>query len=118
MEKPDTDAIHDDVTGNGPAQANPFDTKTGYSGQEYHRDREAQLGRQSTDRAASETPDGGQDIPPDNGHRASVDPKTGEVHGSGSGAGGGNPGEDYDSDPASGDGFMSTASPPAKSGKD
>ena len=31
------------------------------------------------------------------GKRASVDRKTGEVHGSGSGAGGnGNPGEDYD----------------------
>ena len=35
-------------------------------------------------------------IPPDNGHRASVDAGTGEVHGSGAGAGGGNPGEDFD----------------------
>lgn len=42
------------------------------------------------------------DIPPDNGKRASVDPKTGEVHGSGVGAGGGSPGEDMD-DETSGD---------------
>jgi hypothetical protein len=39
------------------------------------------------------------------GKRASFDPKTGEVHGSGSGAGGeGNPGEDYDKDPMAGAG--------------
>jgi hypothetical protein len=38
------------------------------------------------------------------GKRASFDPKTGEVHGSGSGAGGGNPKEDYDSDPMAGAG--------------
>lgn len=52
------------------------------------------------------TPD--KDLPPDAGRRASFDPKTGEVHGSGAGAGGGNPGEDYDSDPAAGDGFPQT----------
>lgn len=49
-----------------------------------------------------------QDLPPDAGRRASIDPKTGEVHGSGMGAGGGNPGEDYDQDPATGDGFPQT----------
>lgn len=39
------------------------------------------------------------------GKRASVDRKTGEVHGSGSGAGGeGNPNEDYDQDPMAGAG--------------
>ncbi len=39
------------------------------------------------------------------GKRASFDPQTGEVHGSGSGAGGeGNPGEDYDKDPMGGAG--------------
>ncbi|HEX8365752.1 MAG TPA: hypothetical protein VF603_10780 [Allosphingosinicella sp.] len=39
------------------------------------------------------------------GRRASVDRRTGEVHGSGSGAGGeGNPGEDYDRDPMAGSG--------------
>jgi hypothetical protein len=37
------------------------------------------------------------------GRRASFDRKTGEVHGSGSGAGGaGNPAEDYDGDSAAG----------------
>lgn len=39
------------------------------------------------------------------GKRASFDPVSGEVHGSGSGAGGeGNPREDYDSDPMAGAG--------------
>ena len=39
------------------------------------------------------------------GKRASFDPKTGEVRGSGSGAGGeGNPREDYDKDPMAGSG--------------
>ena len=39
------------------------------------------------------------------GQRASIDRKTGEVHGSGSGAGGnGNPREDYDSDTMGGAG--------------
>ena len=38
------------------------------------------------------------------GRPASFDPKSGEVHGSGSGAGGGNPGEDYDGDPMAGAG--------------
>jgi hypothetical protein len=37
-------------------------------------------------------------IPPENGARGWVDQKTGAVHGSGSGAGGGQPGEDFDSD--------------------
>ena len=44
-------------------------------------------------------------IAPEAGKRASIDPATGEVHGSGSGAGGGNPGEDYDDDPAAGGGL-------------
>lgn len=38
------------------------------------------------------------------GKRASIDRSTGEVHGSGMGAGGGNPGEDYDSDIPGGSG--------------
>lgn len=41
-------------------------------------------------------------IPPENGKRATIDPVTGEVHGSGMGAGGGSPGEDMD-DETSGD---------------
>jgi hypothetical protein len=44
-------------------------------------------------------------IPPENGRRAGIDPRTGEVHGSGSGAGGGNPCEDFASDAAGGDGY-------------
>lgn len=49
-----------------------------------------------------------RDLPPDNGRRASVDPVTGEVHGSGAGAGGGQPGEDFDNDAATGDGYPLT----------
>ncbi|WP_375398553.1 hypothetical protein [uncultured Sphingomonas sp.] len=49
-----------------------------------------------------------RDIPPDNGKRASIDTRTGAVHGSGSGAGGGNPGEDFDQDAATGDGYQRT----------
>ncbi|HEX8556288.1 MAG TPA: hypothetical protein VF695_16425 [Sphingomonas sp.] len=41
--------------------------------------------------------DESRDIPPDAGVRAHVDQATGEVRGSGVGAGGGAPGEDYDS---------------------
>ncbi len=40
-----------------------------------------------------------RDIEPDNGKRAWRDPKTGEVHGSGSGIGGQNPGEEIDDGP-------------------
>ena len=39
----------------------------------------------------------------DRGKRPSIS-KNGEVHGSGAGAGGGNPGEDYDDDPVGGGG--------------
>ena len=38
------------------------------------------------------------------GRPAGFDPRSGEVTGSGSGAGGGNPGEDFDSDPMAGSG--------------
>jgi len=38
------------------------------------------------------------------GERADFDPKTGEVTGSGSGAGGSNPGEDHDDDAVAGGG--------------
>ena len=44
------------------------------------------------------------DIPPENGKRATIDPRTGEVRGSGMGAGGRQRGEDFDPDSASGDG--------------
>lgn len=92
-----------------------FDHDDGYSGQDYHREREEAEGakapagtvaaRPADDDAPSETNPG---LPPEAGRRASFDPKTGEVHGSGMGAGGGNPGEDYASDPANGDGFPQT----------
>jgi hypothetical protein len=44
------------------------------------------------------------------GQRAYVE-KDGSVHGSGAGAGGGNPGEDYDDDPVGGGGDMKPARP-------
>ncbi len=44
------------------------------------------------------------DFPRESGRPAGFDPDSGEVHGSGSGAGGGNPGEDFDSDPMAGSG--------------
>ena len=50
-----------------------------------------------------------RDLPREAGKRASIDPRSGEVHGSGSGAGGGNPGEDYDSDTAAGDATLADA---------
>ncbi|HSX53729.1 MAG TPA: hypothetical protein VLG14_00390 [Sphingomonas sp.] len=86
---------------------NPFDSKSGYSGQEYHRDREAaELLRDPPGgkRAADQKVDEDANDPPEAGRRASFDPDTGDVHGSGAGAGGGNPGEDYDSDPVAGGG--------------
>ncbi|PXA97067.1 hypothetical protein DMC47_15960 [Nostoc sp. 3335mG] len=87
--------------------ANPFDATNGYSGQDYHLDREQAEGRRhpagevdpKADRAPA--PNAPND-PPEAGRRAFFDPATGEVHGSGSGAGGGTEGEDYDSDSAGG----------------
>ena len=55
-----------------------------------------------------------QDELPDSerGKRASFDRKTGEVHGSASGAGGnGNPDEDYDGDPMAGAGAKPAGGP-------
>ena len=94
---------------------NPFDRADGHSGQEYNKDREAALGAQRPGgtvaaRPGDPAPPHDPAIPPDNGRRASFDPQTGEVHGSGSGAGGGNPGEDFDSDAATGDGYPVTGS--------
>lgn len=56
---------------------------------------------------------GGSDRNGERGHRASVDRASGEVHGSGSGAGGGDPREDYDNDPAAGGGEGPVAMPAA-----
>lgn len=100
--------------GNGP----------GYSGQEYDGDDFA------SDRAFKKSAEGPKRppvaaddrFPPENGRRAFFDERTGEVHGSGAGAGGGNSGEDFASDPAAGDGFPRTgrgagAPPPDQSSK-
>lgn len=102
---------------------NPFDTPEGYSGQEYTREREATLARLDPPGGKAgrgDTPDAAGDMPPENGRRAFFDPETGAVHGSGSGAGGGNPGEDFDSDPSAGDGRPHTrgreGAPPLTSG--
>lgn len=48
------------------------------------------------------------EIPKDNGQRPSFNPATGEVRGSGVGAGGGQSGEDFDSDEMTGDGYPVT----------
>lgn len=96
----------------------PFDDENGLYGQEYHRDREAAMGRErpsgtvAEDKSAAPHPaEGGArqaDIPADNGRRASFDPRTGEVHGSGSSAGGGSEGDDFSSDSEAGDGYPFT----------
>lgn len=89
-----------------------FDKDEGTFGQGYTREDERRLGEQmpagSVAPAGSRvgTPDSA--LPPENGRRASFDPATGEVHGSGSGAGGGNPGEDFEDDGSGGDGLPLT----------
>jgi len=97
----DEPADHSDVDPGRPEPRNSFDKPTGLSGQAYSRESEADEGRErpsghplvgDTTRVDPPNSDGsGRDIPPENGRRASVDPLTGEVHGSGSG-----PGEDFD----------------------
>ncbi len=83
-------------------QPKPFNRASGYSGEGYSAADERALGAELPsgtvaarpgERVADPAP-----VPPDNGQRASFDPTTGAVHGSGSGAGGGNPGEGFDED--------------------
>ena len=88
-----------------PRDANAFDRADGYAGQGYALDREQAEGARAADPAVVAGEDG---LPPDNGRRASVDPATGEVHGGAVGAGGGQPGEDFSSDAATGDGYPLT----------
>jgi hypothetical protein len=90
-----------------PRRANAFDQSGGYSGQDYTAGREIAEGAAAADPTFRPTVDG-RDLPPDAGRRASVDPVTGAVHGSGAGTGGGNPGEDFDSSGASGDSYPLT----------
>ncbi|MBB4618393.1 hypothetical protein [Sphingomonas abaci] len=85
---------------------NPTGTKGHYSGQEYdsHARKnppqvavgagEGGVARHPID--ATHAP--GEAIPEEAGRRAHVDQRTGEVHGSGMGAGGGSEGENYDND--------------------
>ncbi|GAA0671376.1 hypothetical protein FHT00_001903 [Sphingomonas insulae] len=95
-------------------QDKPFDRKDGTYGLDYDKEREAASGAQRPSGTVGARPgDAGPPrdpaMPPENGRRASFDPATGAVHGSGSGAGGGgNPGEDFESDPAAGDGYPIT----------
>jgi hypothetical protein len=107
-----------DATGNPtddgaePQRRSAFDTPTGYSGQDYHREREAAEGERFasghplTGDPASVTPPAtdtdGRNIPPENGRRGWIDPATGEVHGSGAGAGGGNEGETFEGEGTAG----------------
>eukprot|EP01088_Endostelium_zonatum_P014985 TRINITY_DN3488_c0_g1_i1.p1 TRINITY_DN3488_c0_g1~~TRINITY_DN3488_c0_g1_i1.p1 ORF type:complete len:128 (-),score=17.53 TRINITY_DN3488_c0_g1_i1:303-686(-) len=92
------------------SEGDPFDADTGFYGLDHNKDREAELGKQfpsGTVAAKPTDPGPPRDpaLPPENGRRASFDPNTGAVHGSGSSAGGGNPGEDFDSDSAGGEGY-------------
>ncbi len=85
-----------------------FDKDEGKFGQGYSLEEERKLGEQmpagSVAPAASRVTQDDPFMPPDNGKRASFDPATGEVRGSGAGAGGGNPGEDFEADRSGGDG--------------
>lgn len=107
MATPDTPQPAHEVDPAHDRSGNPFDTDSGYSGQEYSQARERELERSAPSghplggdpRAVApsgEDPQG-RDIPPESGRRGSFDPKTGEAHGSGSRAGGGNAGEEFDS---------------------
>lgn len=84
-----------------------FDKDTGKFGQGYTLDEERKLGEQSPSGSVAPRPSQIVDdspTPPDAGRRASFDPKTGAVRGSGAGAGGGHAGEDPSEDRAGGAG--------------
>jgi hypothetical protein len=92
-------------TDKGPRlHGNEDGTRGHYSGEEYDSSeksnpRNVEVGASRDNREADVAiPNGqpGEDIPSEAGKRAYIDEKTGEVHGSGAGAGGGNPIEDYD----------------------
>ena len=83
----------------------PFNRAEGYSGQGYRPEDEAAIGMREL---SGGQPADGRDIPPDNGRRARVDQRTGEVRGAGIGAGGGQEGEDFDTASASGGSYPVT----------
>jgi hypothetical protein len=89
-------------SGSADRTSDGFGQGEGYSGDEYDSsDHAAERHLQNRDgapKAGDGEPAYGRDIPPEAGKRAYIDNKTGEVHGSGSSAGGGNPGEDIDLD--------------------
>ncbi len=101
-----------DVDPGRPHPANAFDSFGGYSGQDYHVARERQdAADQGHGRvhgtpapASPAAPETRTGLPPQAGRRAAIDPETGAVLGSGAGAGGGNPGEDFDDDATAGGG--------------
>lgn len=104
-------------------KGNPFDSDKGFYGLDYDKEREAELGRQfpsGTVAARPSDPGPPRDpaMPPENGRRASFDPATGAVHGSGSSAGGGNPGEDFASEAAGGEGYPVTGGEGSPKGGD
>ncbi len=88
-----------------PHAERPFDRAGGYSGQGYRPEDEAAFGRSAVEAMPGEE---ARDIPSDNGRRAGADPGTGEVRGSGVGAGGGQDGEDFDTAAASGGTYQLT----------
>jgi hypothetical protein len=105
MTKDSTPKPSDNVrvkSGSADRTADGFGQGKGYSGDEYDSsDHAAERHLQNRDgapQAGDGEPADGGDIPPEAGKRAYIDNKTGEVHGSGSSAGGGNPGEDIDLD--------------------
>ena len=99
----------------GPADNNEVGADASYSGQASDRKRERAEGvrhpADDVDPQASKYPSKEMatgELPPEAGRRAWVDPKSGEVHGSGSSAGGGNVGEDYDDSSKGGGGYTPT----------
>ena len=110
------DTNHPQVDPQRTRPLNAFDRSDGASGQEYTPERaRAEFGGGSAAPVhksglpdSGTTESAGADLPPDNGSRAWIDQKTGAVHGSGAGAGGGNPGEDFDSDRQGGSGYPLT----------
>jgi len=99
---PNTRFDHDDVDAERSHQPAPFNRASGYTGEGYSKEDERALGAEAQSGTVAARPGehvrDDAPVPPDNGQRASFDPATGEVHGSGSGAGGGNAGENFDDD--------------------
>lgn len=87
---------HPTVDPDRTAPLNAFDRPTGYSGQEYDRERQAEQAAAEARPTSPPPADDGREIPPETGRRAFI-AANGEAHGSGAGDGGGAPGEDFDS---------------------